>query len=130
METRIALIQDGKVLNVLVGDLLDIKSLFQKNALVVETEATGLAWTGARYNGIKFESLRQFESWAWNEELFIYEPPTPKPSTNHYWNEEALKWLEVPEFILPTLEEMLTSGLSEDEANEILTQIQAEIAPE
>jgi hypothetical protein len=91
---RIAIIENKKVVNTVEGELEIVKPLFSQVAL--ETEATNLAWIGARYNGEKFEAVRVYESWTWNEKTFDYDPPIPKPHGDYYWSESDLDWLPTP----------------------------------
>ena len=104
---RIAVIENGLVANVVVGEPDVVSGLFPDTA--TETESTGIAWIGARWNGEKFEPRQTYDSWTWNESAFEYEPPTPKPEGDYYWNESELAWLPIPvevepEADLPTLE--------------------------
>ena len=44
----------------------------------------------------KFKEKQWWDSWTWNEELWKYVPPTPKPSTGKWlWSELSQDWLEV-----------------------------------
>lgn len=92
---NIAILEDNKVLNVVVGEPEVVAELFEQTAPV--TESTGNAWIGARWNGKKFEAQRTFESWTWNEKTFDYDPPKSKPEGDFYWSEADLDWLPVPE---------------------------------
>ena len=92
---RIAIIEKDKVTNIVEGELEVVAELFDKVA--GETEATNIGWIGARWNGEKFEAIRQYESWTWNESTFDYDPPKPKPEGNFYWDEQELDWLPIPE---------------------------------
>ena len=96
---RYAIIENKTVVNVIIAEPDVVDTLFD-NA-VLETETTNSAWIGARYNGAKFEPVKIYESWTWNEEAFEYEPPTPKPEGDYYWNESELKWLPIPTPIDP-----------------------------
>jgi len=42
----------------------------------------------------RFEPTSPYPSWVWNEKLYSYEPPSPRPDGQHNWNEEALSWVE------------------------------------
>ena len=91
---KIAIIENGFVSNVVTGDLSKVKKLFSE--VIEQTEFTGIAWLGARWNGEKFEPRKIYDSWTWNESAFEYEPPTPKPEGDYYWNESELAWLPIP----------------------------------
>lgn len=92
---QIAIIENGKVTNVVVGEPKTVAELFEQTQPVRET--TGDAWIGARFNGEKFEPKQPYSSWIWNEKTFEYDPPKPKPEGDYYWNEELGDWVEVPE---------------------------------
>jgi hypothetical protein len=46
-------------------------------------------------NADAFYSNKPFNSWALNEETFLWEPPTPCPVDGkvYFWNEELLQWV-------------------------------------
>jgi len=96
----IAIIKNGKVINIVEGEPETVAELFEQTAPV--TDKTGIAWIGARYNGEKFEPKVSYSSWTWNEETFSYDPPKPKPEGNYFWDEKSLEWLPVPEKTEPT----------------------------
>lgn len=89
---KIAIIENNKVLNVVVGELETVAQLFEQTQPVTET--TGIAWIGARFNGEKFEPKQPYPSWVWNEETFDYDPPKPKPEGIYRWDETAGDWVE------------------------------------
>jgi hypothetical protein len=94
----VGVVKNSLVTNVIEADSVDsIKDLFDGFELILETLESNMAWIGARVYGNKFEPIRVFESWNWNESEFTYEPPTPKPDGNYYWNEAELDWLVIPE---------------------------------
>jgi hypothetical protein len=43
-----------------------------------------------------FIQPQPFDSWSLNQN-FDWQPPTPKPEGNYYWDEETLSWLQVEE---------------------------------
>lgn len=90
---KIAILKNGLVQNVVVGDLDSVSKLFPE--VIAESEATNIAWIGARWNGKRFEAQRIFDSWIWNESTFDYDPPKPKPVGDFYWDEEELEWLQI-----------------------------------
>lgn len=90
---QIAIIENGKVTNIVMGELDEVAQLFDE---VVEiTEATNQAWIGARYNGEVFASQPSYPSWVFDEETFSYVAPEPKPEGKYAWNEETLSWEEI-----------------------------------
>jgi hypothetical protein len=92
---RIAIIENELVTNVIEGELEVVKQLFLEVA--PESEDTNRAWIGSRHNGQKFEAIKYFDSWTWNEQTFDYDPPTPKPEGEFYWSEQDGNWVAVPE---------------------------------
>lgn len=99
---RIAIIKDGVVENIIEGELDKVSKLFEEVA--PETDNTNEARIGARWNGSKFEPVKLFESWTWNESNFSYEPPKPQPEGDYFWDEEAGEWYPTPE---PVEEDLL-----------------------
>jgi hypothetical protein len=90
---RIAIIENDQVANVISAeDLPAIRQLFSHHTVVQESDVTYLAWIGARWNGVRFESPKPFNSWNWNEETFEYDPPLHKPKGAYYWDESKLDW--------------------------------------
>lgn len=89
---KIAIIKNGKVANVVVGEPETVAELFDQTQ--PETETTGNAGIGARFNGEKFEPQQPYPSWVWNEETFDYDPPKPKPEGIYRWDETAGDWVE------------------------------------
>ena len=94
---KIAIIENNKVTNIVEGELEVVVKLFDEVA--EETEATNIAWIGARWNGEKFEAIKIYDSWTWNESTFDYDPPKPKPEGNFYWDEAELDWLPALEVL-------------------------------
>jgi len=90
---NIAIIENKKVINVVVGEPETVAELFDQTQPVTET--SGTAWIGARLNGEKFEPQQPFPSWTWNEEAFDYDPPKPKPEGDYYWSESEGDWIEL-----------------------------------
>ena len=44
----------------------------------------------------KFKNPKPYESWIWNEQLFEWEAPYPKPFITDYgWSEKEKKWLPI-----------------------------------
>lgn len=38
---------------------------------------------------------KPYESWTLNEDTCLWEPPTPMPEGQHYWDEDSQSWLPV-----------------------------------
>lgn len=91
---RIAIIENNKVANVVEGELEVVEKLFP--IAIGENEETGNAWIGARWNGQKFEPVKIYDSWTWNEETFEYDPPAPQPEGDYYWHEDNQEWVLRP----------------------------------
>jgi hypothetical protein len=55
------------------------------------------AGIGFTFDGVGFAEPQPFASWILNNETYLWESPTPKPTDGkHYsWNEEELAWEEV-----------------------------------
>lgn len=123
MSNRLVVVEDNKVTNVIIGNYDQIAFLFPEGSLVEETEATRLAWLGARWNGVRFESIKIYPSWVWNEETFEYDPPSPKPGPNYFWNETEQVWVEILPQPIPTHEELIASGMTEEQAQELINPI-------
>jgi len=62
---NIAIIENDKVVNVVVGEPETVAELFEQTQPITET--TGSAWIGARFNGEKFEPQQPYPSWTWDE---------------------------------------------------------------
>lgn len=92
---RIAIIENNKVVNVIVGEIGVVQDLFE--LVCLESEETGVAWIGARFNGKKFEPPMLYPSWTWDEKAFQYNPPKPKPKGDYFWSEADKDWLVMPE---------------------------------
>jgi hypothetical protein len=55
------------------------------------------AGIGFSYDGIGFYSPQPYPSWTKNADTYIWEAPTPIPTTGmHRWDEETLSWVEIP----------------------------------
>lgn len=90
---RIAIIEDNLVVNIIEGEPDVVAELFEQ--AIPETDATNIAWIGARFNGEKFEARQPYPSWIWNEDTFDYDPPKPKPEGDYKWSEVEQDWLAV-----------------------------------
>lgn len=56
------------------------------------------AGIGYTFDGVGFAAPQPFESWILNKETYLWEAPTPMPTDDKFynWNEEELKWVEIP----------------------------------
>jgi hypothetical protein len=98
-------VKNGKVENVVIGEsLMLLQALLPGIQLVAETKQSGIAWIGSEVVGSKFKPPQRYESWAFNEDLFVWEAPKPVPQNkkDYYWSEADLDWVVVP--ILPAPE--------------------------
>ena len=83
--TNYAQIVNGKVVNVIVADA---DFVAQSNLDYVLLSRGGIGWT---YNATNFIAPQPFESWTLDENN-DWQPPTPKPDGNYYWNEDTQTW--------------------------------------
>ena len=83
-----AQIVNGKVVNVIVadGDFVDKSDLDY-----VLLSRGGIGWTYDEQAN-QFVAPQPFESWTLDENN-DWQPPTPKPDDNYYWNEATQTWL-------------------------------------
>ena len=84
-------------------------AVVQKKFLEANSDRYQGAWietffdtAGKTYAGIGMEYLPETQdfrvkqphlSWAWVNN--VWQPPTPKPEGNYYWNEAELEWIEL-----------------------------------
>ena len=56
------------------------------------------AGQGSNYDPIsdRFYNAQTFASWVLNTETLEWEPPTPRPSDSHFWNEDKVDWELIP----------------------------------
>ena len=95
---------NGVVENVIVGEKdQPIQLLLPKgHTAILVNESSGFPIIGLRWNEKleKFEQGQPFASWTWDESLFEWLPPVPKPNKGlFYWNEVDLEWASVPDLI-------------------------------
>jgi len=99
-----AFIKDGNVVNIAVFDDPSeelLRHFIEAHNVDDIIPTTDKAVIGGEYDGVKFWSIRYFQSWIKNEELNEWEPPIPYPvfdpeDPRHYeWNEDILNWEEV-----------------------------------
>ena len=83
-----AQIVNGKVVNVIVADA----DFVDKSDLdYVLLSRGGIGWTYDEQAN-QFVAPQLFESWTLDENN-DWQPPTPKPDDNYYWNEATQTWL-------------------------------------
>lgn len=54
------------------------------------------AGIGYSWDGVGFAAPRPFDSWALNQDTYLWEPPTPMPQDGkiYTWDEDSLSWIE------------------------------------
>lgn len=120
---NLAVVVDGIIQNVIVAESKElVEGLFPGKILVEETDQTGTPHIGKRSNGKKFEAVKVFHSWTWNEKTFEYDSPKPKPKGSFYWNEEEQDWL-------PVLEILDVESSPADDTPEVLEVLEVESSP-
>jgi hypothetical protein len=105
-EVNYAFIKDGDVINVAVFEdptdaqlLAHFKNEFLLDKIVTATEKAAI---GGTYDGTKFWLPQPYPSWIKNEELNIWESPTPYPTIeegsdeSYVWDENTTSWLLLP----------------------------------
>jgi hypothetical protein len=100
-----AFIKNNNVINIAVfedptNELLDhFKNEFELDEIVLATENSVV---GGTYDGSKFWLPQPYPSWIKNEELNIWESPTPYPTIedgsdeSYVWDENTISWLLLP----------------------------------
>jgi hypothetical protein len=92
--------EDGKAVRRVVADDLEIiQALLPDSDIIEETEETGIAYDSVGFDHIskRFFPPKLFDSWVFNETLWLYEPPVQMPTDGFYqWSEELASWVEVP----------------------------------
>jgi hypothetical protein len=86
--TNYAQIINGIVVNVIVADA---NFVAQSDLDYVSINRGGIGWT---YNGTNFVAPQPYPSWTLDSND-DWQPPTPKPDGDYYWNEEELEWIEL-----------------------------------
>lgn len=90
-----AVIEDNKIVNVIVCDALVIaQALLPDLFLLEESETTGKAIIGGSVLGERFIAPQPYESWTLNQTTFEWDSPVPYPSDelSYVWNETTLTW--------------------------------------
>jgi hypothetical protein len=83
-----AQIVNGKVVNVIVAD---DDFVAQSDLDYVLLSRGGIGWTYDEQAN-QFVAPQPYASWTLNENN-DWQPPTPKPNGNYYWNETTQTWL-------------------------------------
>ncbi len=83
-----AQIVNGIVVNVIVADA---DFVAQSDLDYVLLSRGGIGWTYDEQAN-QFVAPQPYESWTLDENN-DWQPPTPKPDGNYYWNEETQTWL-------------------------------------
>ena len=90
-----AKIQNNIVVNVIIADEDFILS--QENpSSFVEYDAENVASINGSYNDGVFLKPKPFLSFILDSN-YNWQPPTPKPEGNVYWDESSLSWLPIPD---------------------------------
>ena len=88
-----ARIQNGLVVNI---EVATDEWVAEQNDEFLFIETTVGVSIGAQWNGEKFILVQPFPSWALDGNN-DWQPPTPKPEGDFYWDEESLSWLPIPD---------------------------------
>lgn len=87
-------IENNIVVNIIIAD--DNFILLQENPLsFVEYDVENIACIDGQYTNGIFIMPKPFVSWLLDANN-DWQPPTPKPEGNYYWDEESLSWLAIP----------------------------------
>jgi hypothetical protein len=78
---------DGKVVNVIVADADFIAT--QTDKTYVLCQRGGIGWS---FDGTNFIAPQPYPSWILDSN-FDWQPPTPKPDGDYYWNEKTISWV-------------------------------------
>ena len=85
--TNYAQIVNSKVVNVIVADA---DFIAQSNLDYVLLSRGGIGWTYDQQAN-QFVAPQPFESWTLDANN-DWQPPTPKPDGNYYWDEDTQTW--------------------------------------
>jgi len=90
---------ENVVENIIVSDDLNITTL---SGVFIKIEERHLTESGPSIGDTyfsekdKFKERQWWNSWTWDEDLWKYVPPTPKPSSGKwFWNENDQEWFEI-----------------------------------
>lgn len=95
-----ALIKNSEVINLIEAepDFTDALRFMFSDAddLVEVTEDKGLAYIGGTYLNGKFKPAKPYESWVFNETIWNWDAPEPRPTDGkpYVWDEDTLNWVE------------------------------------
>jgi hypothetical protein len=89
MATYAEINNENIVVNVIVADAEFVASQTDKTYILCIRG--GIGWT---YDGTNFIAPQPFPSWTLDSN-HDWQPPTPKPEGDYYWNEEELEWVAI-----------------------------------
>ena len=78
---------NGKVVNVIVADADFIATQTDKTYILCQRG--GIGWS---FDGTNFIAPQPYPSWILDSN-FDWQPPTPKPDGDYYWNEKTISWV-------------------------------------
>jgi hypothetical protein len=93
-----AIIENEKIVNVIVCDALVIAQALLPNLfLVEESNTTGKAIIGGSLLGDKFIAPKPYDSWTLNTTTFEWDSPIPYPNDEFswIWNEAQQNWEKI-----------------------------------
>ena len=98
-------IQHNEVLDVIIVDECNLYLLTGNTILGTWLRTCPQCWIRKNYAGAgmiydeendMFIKKQPYPSWSANTETGIWEPPTPEPGPDYYWDEDTLSWIELP----------------------------------
>lgn len=96
---KYAVIQSEEVINAILINPEDFDSFKEQflmenpNVDLVAIPENLTVGPGCTYNGEKFFPRKTFEGWVFNEEIWAWIPPIPKPGEGYCWSQEEENWL-------------------------------------
>ena len=99
---KYAIIKDNKIIDSVLIHPDDVENMLPTAIELQQAdeaiEIVGeLSWIGV--GCIKFDNVwrpsKEFDSWIWGQ--YGWEAPVSKPEGEHFWNEELLRWIPIPE---------------------------------
>lgn len=103
LKSIFAFVKNDKVFAIVEAEEKDsaiLPFMVDDNSFVVRvSESTGFPYVGCLFSKDleKFQDFKPYDSWAFNEALFEWHPPVPKPAGNFVWDEANTFWLEIKE---------------------------------
>lgn len=88
-----AKIENNVVVDIIVADSGFISTL---DGEWIEYSDSRPAYIGVELVDGNFVSPQPYSSWILDEN-YDWQPPTPKPEGNFYWDEDSLSWLPIPD---------------------------------